>query len=56
MHEKDMVKIPYDDFTELVALNGRVDATLVYLKLNGGYVSGDAIIALLTGDSSCGAE
>lgn len=51
-----MIEIPYEDFVELTIMKGRVDATLTYLNRNRGYVSGDEIIALLTGEVKCGAE
>lgn len=56
MPEEKMIEIPYKDFVELTIMKGRVDATLTYLNRNGSYVSGDEIIALLTGEMKCGAE
>lgn len=32
MEEKKKIEIPYEEFTELVLLKGRVSATLAYLK------------------------
>lgn len=56
MSEKNMVKVPYEDFVELIKLKGRVETTLDWLKVKSGTITEDSmIIDLLTG-ASCGAE
>ena len=50
MEEKQIVKIPYEEFVELILLKGRVSATLAYLKNESGtMVDNDVMIALLEG-------
>lgn len=53
MEEKKKIEIPYEEFTELVLLKGRVSATLAYLKAKAGtIVDDDVMIALLDGEEN----
>lgn len=57
MGEKNMVTIPYEDFTKLMKTAGRVEAALAVLRTEtGNYVKCQEMIAILTGDAPCGAE
>lgn len=53
MEEKKKIEIPYEEFTELVLLKGRVSATLAYLKAKSvTIVDNDVMIALLEGEEN----
>lgn len=52
MGEKNMVTIPYEDFTKLTKTAGRVEAALAVLRTEtGNYVKCPEMIAILDGEA-----
>ena len=57
MPEEKMIEILYEDFVELMKAKGHMDAALAFLRMqNCHFIGIDEVLALLTGDASCGAE